>query len=255
MPRPEAAALFQLSKLYAESGDLARAEDRVITGLAASRQLVDMYVLPRHLASAAEIKSQLGKSKEAAGLYDEATDLVEAMLVNVPSPRLRTSLIAAMSRIYVGHFRLAVEQLRDPQRAFFIVERARGRVAADELRTPAPAAAVRTPAMAKAERSITDIQVRLQRATDPEQRHELLEELFVAEENLGPPSLEWRTTNRFAVSEPVTIADLRRVLDDDEILVEYVLAEPSSYALTVSKKAVRVHRLPPESLIRDLVER
>jgi hypothetical protein len=55
MPRPRAAALFHLSRLYLKSGDPQAAEDRVVAGLSASRELVGMYVLPQHLASAAEI--------------------------------------------------------------------------------------------------------------------------------------------------------------------------------------------------------
>src|SRR5262249_49142611 len=170
MPRPQAAALFQLSKLYLAAGDLVAAEERVTAGLTASRELVDMYVLPQHLASAAEVKLRLGKIHEAQAYYNEATDLVEAMLINVPSPTLRTTLIAAMSRIYVGHFQLAVEQLHDLRKAFYIVERARGRVAADELRTRSFDRPRHSPTFASAERAITQIQIRLQRSKSPSAR-------------------------------------------------------------------------------------
>jgi CHAT domain-containing protein len=246
--------LFHLSRLYSEAGDLARAEERVTEGLAASRELVDMYVLPQHLASAAEIKGKRGKAVEAAALYSEATDIVEAMLVNVPSPTLRTTLIAAMSRIYVGHFRLAIEQVKNPQMAFRILERARGRVAADELRTRRfdRASLSASPA---AERSITQIQIKLQRTASPKERHALLQQLFIAEEKLGPELLEKQRVKRFAESTPVTITQLRRALSDDELLIEYVLADPASYAVCVSRRSFRVQRLPAAGSIRELVTR
>jgi CHAT domain-containing protein len=82
-----------------------------------------------------------------------------------------------------------------------------------------------------------------------------LEELFVAEENLGPALLERGRARKFAISDPVTIPAVQRVLGSDEILIEYVLAEPISYALAISKSSLRVHRLPAASLIRDLVGR
>ncbi|HEU0142736.1 MAG TPA: hypothetical protein VFQ79_23640, partial [Bryobacteraceae bacterium] len=56
------------------------------------------------------------------------------MLVNVPSARMRSTLVAAMSEVYVGHFALAAEKQGNPARAFEILERARGRAAADALR-------------------------------------------------------------------------------------------------------------------------
>ncbi len=43
-------------------------------------------------------------------------------------------MIAALSDIYVGHFRLAVTRLHDNTRAFRIIEAARGRALADSIR-------------------------------------------------------------------------------------------------------------------------
>jgi hypothetical protein len=85
--------LLELSRLYEQSGDLITADARATEGLRASKELVDMYVLPRHIAAAAQIKARLGKTAEADTLYEEAADLVEGMLVNVPSLGLRSTLI------------------------------------------------------------------------------------------------------------------------------------------------------------------
>ncbi|MFN9969896.1 MAG: hypothetical protein ACK58T_08360, partial [Phycisphaerae bacterium] len=127
--------MLSLGAIYREMGDSKKADEAASEAVVAARKLVDMYVLPRHLASAAAIKVNSGKIAEADSLYEEAGDLIEAMLVKVPSPRLRSTLVAAMSEVYVGHFALAVEGLKDNQRAFEILERARGRAAADALRS------------------------------------------------------------------------------------------------------------------------
>jgi hypothetical protein len=44
-----------------------------------------MYILPRQLATAAAIKVRAAKPQAAAELFDEASDLIDAMLVNVPT--------------------------------------------------------------------------------------------------------------------------------------------------------------------------
>jgi CHAT domain-containing protein len=252
MPRPRAAALLELSRLYEESGDLNTAEARVTEGLEASRKLVDMYVLPRHLATAARIKTKLGKVAEADSLYEEASDLIEGMLVNVPSLGLRSTLIGEMSEIYVGHFGLAVQQLKDVPKAFRIVERARGRVAADMLRTR-PAEFGSAPTSPQPEqRRIVDIQIRLQQASSARERRLLLQQLVEAEESLAPIFLERDRLRKFVRSEPVDLNLLRRQLANDEAVIEFVLSEPASFALAVTKEGVRAHALRGAKAINDL---
>ena len=254
MPRPRAAALLELSKLYEESGDLNTAEARGTEGLGASRKLVDMYVLPRHIATAARIKAKLGKVAEADTLYEEAADFVEGMLVNVPSLGLKSTLIGEMSEIYVGHFLLTVQQLRDVPKAFRIVERARGREAADMLRTRTtqPGSA---PAAARPEqRGIVDIQIRLQQAGSTRERRLLLQQLFEAEESLVPIFLERDRLRKFVRSEPADLNQLRRQLGKDEAIVEFVLSEPTSFALTVTREGVRAQSLKGAKVINELVK-
>ena len=124
MPRPAASALFRLAKIFERQGKMTDAEAAADRATEASRRLVDMYVLPRQLSTAASIKKRVGKIKEAADLYDEAADLVDAMLVNVPTASLRSTLIAVMSEIYEGYTELALNRLKNPELAFQVVERA-----------------------------------------------------------------------------------------------------------------------------------
>jgi hypothetical protein len=60
-------------------------------------------------------------------LYEQASDLIEAMLINAPTSRVKSSMIASLGDIYVGHFRLAAFRLHDNPKAFRIIETARGR--------------------------------------------------------------------------------------------------------------------------------
>ena len=93
-----------------------------------------MYFLPQHLALAAEIETHLNHIPQANQDYEEAENLVEAMLLNVPSASVKASLIATMDAVFRGHFKLAVEHENQLDSALRIVERVRGRVVADNLR-------------------------------------------------------------------------------------------------------------------------
>lgn len=255
MPRPRAAALLTLSRVYKELGEMEKADECASEAVIAARELVDMYVLPRHLAAAAEIKVHRGKITEADSLYEEAGDLIEAMLVNVPSARMRSTLIAAMSEVYVGHFALAVEKQGNPARAFEILERARGRAAADALRAMPVQQSRRDGEKAQAERQVVALQIRLQQAATPRTRKELLDQLAAAEEALAPLHLEQHRFNRFLRGEPVSLDQLRKELRADELVVEYLLAEPASFALVISKTTLRVQKLSSRRAISDLAQR
>ena len=253
MPRPRAAALLELSRLYEQSGDLITADARATEGLRASKELVDMYVLPRHIAAAAQIKARLGKTAEADTLYEEAADLVEGMLVNVPSLGLRSTLIGEMSEVYVGHFSLVIEQLKDLPKAFRIVERARGRVAADMLRTRPTDPGSPESRQGPEQRRIVDIQIRLQQAGSASERRLLLQRLVEAEESSAPMFLERDRLRKFVRSEPVNLDVLRRQLQKDEAIIEFVLSEPASFALAISREGVRAHTLSGAKAINELV--
>jgi len=57
------------------------------------------------------------------------------MSLIAPNSTVETSLLGAMSDIYVQHFRLAALSLKNVDEAFEIVEQARGRALADTLRS------------------------------------------------------------------------------------------------------------------------
>ena len=75
-----------------------------------------------------------GSVAEANRVYDQATDVVEGIMVNVPSREAQARLVGVRSNLYEAHFRLVAERLADPVKAYHVIERARGRAAADVLR-------------------------------------------------------------------------------------------------------------------------
>ena len=133
MPRPYSDAQLRLAHLYAGREDLIRAEKAIRECISAGRELVDMYLMPQNLAFAADIETHLRRLVQADADYEEAEDQIESMLMNVPSASVKASLIATMDNVFRGHFALAIKEGRTAK-AFRILERARGRVVADNLR-------------------------------------------------------------------------------------------------------------------------
>ena len=78
-------SMFELARIYVVTGDLQKAEERADRALQAMSQVQDLFHLPQHLGLLAQLKVARGKPAEADSLYEQATDLTEAMLVNVPS--------------------------------------------------------------------------------------------------------------------------------------------------------------------------
>ncbi len=124
---------FDLASLLQESGDLSSAGELATRGLRLSEQVGDQFLLPGQLSLVAELRAAEGQPKESLSLLEQATDVVEALLVNAPTAEHASALVRTMSRIYVRHFELASLHVKDVNYAFLVLERARGRVLRDVI--------------------------------------------------------------------------------------------------------------------------
>jgi tetratricopeptide (TPR) repeat protein len=231
--------MFELAKLYKQRGELSKAEERATLAFRAMLQVGDRYHLPQHLALLAELKASRGEPLDAHALYEQATDVTEGMLVNVPSAQSKSSLIALMSEIYLGHFNLCVNQLKDTGKAFQVLERARGRTIADNLRSE-PVEPSRSGATSSdAEKEIRDLQLALMKAATRNERQGLLSRLWLAGLRLDPTAEDLdRLRELTSRGEPVTLNKAQESLKPNELMLEYVLQEPTSYCLAISRDKV-----------------
>ena len=167
--------MFELAKLYRDSGDLANAESRATQGLIASQFVGDRYYVPRDLTVLADLKVCRGHLAEADALYQQAEDVIDGMLGGDDS-YWNSSIAAAMSQTYLQHFQVLVKHGNTPG-AFHVIERVRGRTLAAALRygktAPSSTPAQTTPA----ETDVAGIQTRLMRSSDPAERQQLLNTL------------------------------------------------------------------------------
>jgi len=200
----------------------------------------ELYFVPRNLEIKAEIMAHLGNAKAANDQYEKSADLLDALLSKVPSPSLERQLLSDLSAVYAGYFASLSGQGRMAD-AFRAIERARGRVEAQALEDhevipphdPNPA-----------ERNLTKLNLELLNTDDSNSRGRILDAIYTTELQLGT-----RTVTEDAPTPPVALNKLQHDLRADELVVEYVLADPHSYALAVTRDSVRRYTLPPQALL------
>jgi CHAT domain-containing protein len=255
LPRMIAAAYSGLIDVYEARRNWPAAEGAANAALEALQAAEEIYDLPEILAKRAEVEAQVGRLAEADQLYEQATEIVEGMLVNMPTSLTKRSLIGAMSRVYTGHFRLAIEQFHDTAKAFSIIEQARGRSVADSLRYGMRPGQEASPWEIK----ITSIQQQIRRNPSPARLKNLLADLEDAETNLAGAESE---RNRKMMREmallntkAVPLKGLQSTLRPDETVLEYVLDDPVSFCLEISAIAATVHRLDSRKQIEAAIDR
>jgi CHAT domain-containing protein len=246
---------FELAKSYRQAGNPEQARHHVSRAITVMREIEDRYHLPQHLTLLAGLEAARGDVKRADELYDEATDVIDGLLVNVNTKQLKGSLIATLSEAYVGHFGLMVTKFGDTPKAYEIIEEARGRSLADALRGDSESLSTDTRGAA-AKKAIDQVQLALLRESDPGRRGVLLDALFATEQLLVPVhkvglALNSRG-NRFK-PEPIEVVQGR--LRPDELLLEYVLDDSQTYCLQLTRAGIQVTVLPAgRKRLDDLVE-
>jgi CHAT domain-containing protein/tetratricopeptide (TPR) repeat protein len=256
--RMEADAMFELATLYRDGGDLATADTRATQGLAASQQVGDRYYVPRNLTMLADLKARRGRFAEANALYEQAEDVIEGMLISVDEPYWNSSVAAAMSQTYLEHFELITKN-GDTPGAFTVLERVRGRTLAWALKDRKAIPAAESEQTATLEGDVAGLQARLMRTNSAPEREQLLDNLVEYERRLG---LAWTREDAPSQRLPVQPAALTNVENDlhpDEALLEYVLDDPTSFCISVTRRGAHVQELPVgrkevEKLIQQFVD-
>ena len=252
LPRMVAEGSLHLADVLQQRGQLQEADAAIDSAIDALRRVEEPSDLPLYLARKAEIQTALGSFRSADQVYREAESVVDGMLLSMGGSRLKTPMIATMSDVYTGHFRLALTKLHSVPLAFRIVETARGRALADAMRSPAqPSSDLGEPG-----REIARTQTRLRSGVPAKEMPVLLANL--ERQEAGVASVEYQSSWKDVQtlrSSPVTLAALRRDLLPNERLLEYVLDSRGSYCVEVGRSAVRVHSLPPRAEIEGAVRR
>src|SRR6267143_7312586 len=182
--RMEADAMFELAKLYRDTGDLATADARATQGLGASQRVGDRYYVPRNLTILADLKARRGRIAEADALYEQAEDVIEGMLISVDEPYWNSSVAASMSQTYLQHFELVIKT-GDVPGAFRVLERVRGRTLAGALEDRKALLVSESEQTRALESDVAILQTRLMQVNSVTEREQLLDQLVECERRLG----------------------------------------------------------------------
>lgn len=243
-----------LADAYRARGDLMRARNLALSAVKETELTGTTFTLPIRLGVLAGIDAAQGKIVEADRVYDQAIDIIEGIMVNVPSRGAQARLIGVMSDLYTEHFRLAADRLNNPAKAYSIVERARGRVLADVLRTLPGTGRQDSARLTDQTRTIAQLQVHLMRATTPATRRQTLDALWEAEQRSSLPRMHPLAVPAIAKTQ-ARIQAVQRNLAIGELILEYVLTAPNSYCLAITRASLKVVPLPSKKQIEGLADR
>jgi CHAT domain-containing protein len=247
LPRVLAAVYSRAAEIHRESGDLEKAERSAELAAASTQASGDVWAVPLRLQALAELQVARRRYTEADRVYDRAEAFLDSMIGKVSTALEKTAVITASSQIYSQHFALIAEQLNDPQKAYAIIEQVRGRVATDLL----AAGSVASSAAKKTERTISQLRLNLMTARSTDEVRSLRDQIFMMEQArwVTPGVSVLKTKSR----ETVGIEQLQQALSPSAMLLEYVIADPNSYCLTISRTGFRIVRLGNKVRIEALV--
>ena len=252
--RTLADALEEAAAIYLSLGNHERAEAYQAQCIEVAKSRHDGYSLPERFSRLAEIHIKRGRIAEAAALYDQITDITEGLLTNSPSPYAKASLISWLSEVFVNHFKLALNHLKDPGQAFAVLERARGRTIAEAIRSRLIEPERKDTDVSYDSEEITGLNSALLAAKSVMERKELLDRLFIAEQQMAPRIAGQNAYFRKVVPRPVSIEELHSVLRSDEIVLQFVLSEPRSYCLGITRKGLTTYELMGQSKLDTLID-
>jgi CHAT domain-containing protein len=95
-----------------------------------------------------------------------------------------------------------------------------------------------------AELHLTQLNLQLLDTDDPAKRRSILDEIYIAEQQLNNDRPE-------SVPVPLTLDELQHDLHPSDLFIEYVLDDPTSYALAVTQTDVHCYQLPAKSQIEQ----
>jgi len=249
--RMEADAMFELAKLYRDFGDLATADARATQGLVASQRVGDRYYVPRNLTILADLKARRGRIPEAKALYKHAEDVIDGMLGGDDS-YWNSSIAAAMSQTYLQHFELVAKEA-DTAGAFQIMKRVRGRTLASALGDRKADPKSGSTEAATLDSYVATTQTRLMQTNSPVEREKLLDALAEYE---WRSRLAWNQGDQRFPIDPAPLTQVQESLKSEELLLEYVLDEPNSFCISITRTTANLRVLPAgRKQIEKLVQR
>ncbi len=236
-----------LSDLYRLGGDLSKAEELARNAAESAQAAGNIPRIPPALHRLAQVQISEEKYAEADRTYDRAAIIQDMMIGNADTTLGKTALIKAASDLYAKHFALVAEHLGNTEKAFAIIEQVRGRVMTDLLM----AGGNTSPESVEAEKKIARLRLKLTTARSDREIRELRDKIFLAEQSRSiAPEISILKTN---VHRAITLKELQASLSRSELVLEYVLDDPESYCVVITRENAHIVKLPGKQIISPLV--
>jgi CHAT domain-containing protein/tetratricopeptide (TPR) repeat protein len=237
----------QMESLYRDRGDIVKAEQFAKLVVESTQASGRTWSVPQRLQTLAELQVSQGKYADAEATYDRAGAFVDSMIGTFPGVLDKTALIRASSEIYSEYFSLVAERLRDPRKAYSILEQVRGRVTSDLLM----AGSVTSDEAKKTERRVAQLRLKLRDARSTTEVRRIGDQIFTVEQS------RWVTPEisilKARAHSTVGIDLVQNSLEASEAILEYVVADPHSYCLVISHSNVRIVTLAGKHQIEALI--
>lgn len=203
--------------------------------------------IPIFLGVLAQIQIAQHKYVEADQTYDRAAAIQDVMIGNADSVLGKTALIKGAGDLYAKHFALIAEHSGDVAKAFGILEQARGRVMTDLLMSGAKA----SPEAVAAEHKIAELRLNLMSAHSNQDIAQLRDAIFLAEQSRSiTPEISILKAKEH---QAVNLVQLQNSLSPQEAVLEYVVGDPASYCLIVTRNGSRIAKLAGKSTVSSAV--
>ncbi len=204
----------------------------------------ELYFSPGNLAIKAEILHTMGRVRTSHELYRKSARLLDSLLATAPTPNVERELITQLQQVYIGYFESLSDEGNLPA-AFEAIEMARGRVEMEALRDHPPIAP-HTPTLQ--EQNITALNLKLLETSAGDSRSHIEEALYDTELQLeaSPPG-------DAAYRPPIDLRHVQHSLGQQEVVLEYILGNPTSSVLAITSVGVHRYTLPSEKTIEAQV--
>lgn len=222
----------KLAVVYERMGLLPRALSAIEEAIDANKQTPsEIFLVPGNLAVKARIQAELGRRADAEEVYLKAADVLDALLAHVPTPETERLLLSELGDLYSGYFQLLSDDGRT-EAAFDVIERAHGRVEAQELEYNQTA----IPRYADSgDVTLHELELRALKTDARQDRMVLIRQMLA----LKNAKADW-----IAEEQPASLRSVQRQLQPEELLIEYVLGSPHSYALAITRSNAKRYTLP-----------
>jgi CHAT domain-containing protein len=246
--RETADAQSELSEIFLSKGNVSTAEALARNALNTLERAGVLSSLPVRLDALAQVLIAEKKYAEADAIYDHAASIQDALIGKADSMIVKTALITGADQLYSHHFALIADHFNNPEEAYNVLEQGRSRGIVDLLLSGGST----SPQAVSIEQTISKLRLKLATMQNGEGVPRVREAIFLAEQQRAVnPDLTILSTHRF---KPIQLKTIQQCLRPSEVVLEYVVAEPSSYALAITRTSKQIIELPGRKTIENLVE-